>query len=60
MSGPAQIVQISKAEEVRSYVLSMLIELAEMADSVHERTLATQIRDVAWPDSPRNQASTGR
>jgi hypothetical protein len=49
MSGPAKIVRAPDAEEVRAYILSMLMELADMADTVQERGLAEQMRDVAWP-----------
>lgn len=57
MSGPVHLVRTPEAEEMRTYILSMLIELADMADSVHERALAEQMRSVAWPDKPRNRLS---
>ena len=59
MSGPVHIARTPEAEEVRAYILSMLIELADMADSVHERGLAEQLRCAAWPDTARNRLSVG-
>ena len=60
MSGPAHNVRTPEAEEVRAYILSMLIELADMADSIHERTLAEQLRYAAWPDKAgRRRLSVG-
>ena len=41
--------------EVRSYSLGMMIELADLAEGIHEEALADGLRGLAWLDKePRS------
>jgi hypothetical protein len=57
MSTTANGPEAPAADDVRSYILSMLIELAEMAEWVEERELAGQLRDLVWPPTSLNRFS---
>ncbi len=57
MATTAEPPQASDAEDVRSYILSMLIELADMAERVEEQELAVQLRDLVWPPSSLDRFS---
>jgi hypothetical protein len=47
-----QIAAVSEADEIRAYILSMVIELAEMADNIDDPQLADSLRYVGWPAEP--------
>jgi hypothetical protein len=57
MSTTATGPETPAAEEVRSYILCMLIELAEMAEWIDDRDLAAQLRDLVWPPTSLNRLS---
>ena len=52
MSIAAKSPRVSDVKDVRDFIQGMLIELAEMAEAIEERDLASKLRNMVWsPDA---------